>query len=407
MLAAEGEKLMRQDDRPSSISSVTARVAPGGPPPVGRPARPEKVLVVDDEPAVRRMLARVLRHLGFQNIDEAPDGLVASQLFASGVYQVVISDWEMPGLDGLHLLRAIRASENGGDTPVFLMSGRFTNERERAAMEAGADGCFEKPFSVDELGDTVLRALDGRRMAGSSTLERLLVGSDDCSSDGPPHDAAMIRRSDRAPQSGTFAIPLRPDSDPSAGLPVSSRGVYPRAAAPLSKTLLGPLVRPPSRVGPEASVDVDPRELVAPLFARFRRRADAKQVDLMQSCSLPSIRVKPQAFSRALSELIENALEASSSGHPVLIDMRETGDGDSLVQVQDVGCGMSRATLLGIGEPPSMSPTRPAGFGILMARSIIDDHRGVLHFDSAPGVGTTATVWLPRGVEARARPAQS
>jgi signal transduction histidine kinase len=108
-------------------------------------------------------------------------------------------------------------------------------------------------------------------------------------------------------------------------------------------------------------------------------------------CACGSIRVQSEMFSKALFNLLDNAIEATSSGHPVFIDASHTADGDLLWQIQDTGRGMDLDMLARLGEPH-------AGLGVALANAIIQQHGGMLRFESAPGVGTTASVWLPADV---------
>ena len=106
-----------------------------------------QVLVADDCPMMRRALCRVLRGAGFEALTEAEDGLAALALFHERAFDLVISDWNMPGATGLELLERIRQHTSRGLTPVILLTGLGTAERARRAVEAGASGFLGKPFS--------------------------------------------------------------------------------------------------------------------------------------------------------------------------------------------------------------------------------------------------------------------
>jgi len=118
-----------------------------------------RVLVVDDDPLMRRLVSRVLRELGFQSIDQAVDGLAAFTQFQRAPYELVITDWNMPNATGLDLLRAIRGGCERAQTPVLVLTGHVNSERLQEALGAGATGFVAKPFEIGSLCEKVLAAL--------------------------------------------------------------------------------------------------------------------------------------------------------------------------------------------------------------------------------------------------------
>ena len=118
-----------------------------------------RVLVVDDDPLMRRLVTRVLRELGFASIDQAVDGLAAITEFQHAAYELVITDWNMPNATGIDLLRAIRGGSERTQTPVLVLTGHVNSERVQEAIGAGATGFVAKPFEVSGLCQKVLGAL--------------------------------------------------------------------------------------------------------------------------------------------------------------------------------------------------------------------------------------------------------
>jgi two-component system response regulator MprA len=107
-----------------------------------------RVLVVDDEPAVRESLERVLRHDGF-DVDLAADGRAAIRQVASGRPDAVLLDVLMPHLDGVEVCRRLR--DTGDRTPVLMLTARDAITDRVAGLEAGADDYLPKPFALEEL----------------------------------------------------------------------------------------------------------------------------------------------------------------------------------------------------------------------------------------------------------------
>lgn len=109
-----------------------------------------KVLVVDDDALSLRLLGALVERLGHEPI-AAPDGLAAWELFEQHRCGVVISDWNMPGLDGIGLLKRIRAAGGDGYTYFIMLTARSDREDVSAGMAAGADDLLTKPVSRDDL----------------------------------------------------------------------------------------------------------------------------------------------------------------------------------------------------------------------------------------------------------------
>jgi DNA-binding response OmpR family regulator len=109
-----------------------------------------KILMADDDAVTRRLLQSYLQKWGHEVV-MAGDGAEAWQLFQTGQFPLVITDWMMPNLSGLELIRRIRADERFGYVYVILLTGRSQKEDLVEGMEAGADDFVTKPFDRDEL----------------------------------------------------------------------------------------------------------------------------------------------------------------------------------------------------------------------------------------------------------------
>jgi two-component system, chemotaxis family, chemotaxis protein CheY len=110
-----------------------------------------KILVVDDFPTMRRIVRNLLKELGFENVDEAEDGQMALEKLRTGGFQFVVSDWNMPNLDGLSMLQQIRADANLSKLPVLMVTAEAKKENIVAAAQAGANGYVVKPFTAATL----------------------------------------------------------------------------------------------------------------------------------------------------------------------------------------------------------------------------------------------------------------
>ena len=110
-----------------------------------------KFLVVDDFSTMRRIVRNLLKELGFVNVDEAEDGVAALNKLRGGDFNFVISDWNMPNMDGLTLLQTIRADEALKKLPVLMVTAEAKKENIVAAAQAGASGYVVKPFTAATL----------------------------------------------------------------------------------------------------------------------------------------------------------------------------------------------------------------------------------------------------------------
>ena len=110
-----------------------------------------KILVVDDFPTMRRIIRNLLKDLGYENVDEAEDGAMALEKLRNGSFDFVVSDWNMPNLDGLEMLKQIRADANLGSLPVLMVTAEAKTENIIAAAQAGASGYVVKPFTAATL----------------------------------------------------------------------------------------------------------------------------------------------------------------------------------------------------------------------------------------------------------------
>lgn len=110
-----------------------------------------KFLVVDDFSTMRRIVRNLLKELGYSNVDEAEDGAMALSKLKNENFDFVISDWNMPNMDGLELLKTIRGNSAMASLPVLMVTAEAKKENIIAAAQAGASGYVVKPFTAATL----------------------------------------------------------------------------------------------------------------------------------------------------------------------------------------------------------------------------------------------------------------
>jgi two-component system chemotaxis response regulator CheY len=110
-----------------------------------------KILVVDDFSTMRRIVRNLLKELGFANVQEAEDGIDALNKLRSDQFDFVVTDWNMPNMTGIELLRGIRADTNLKHLPVLMVTAEAKKENIIEAAQAGASGYIVKPFTAATL----------------------------------------------------------------------------------------------------------------------------------------------------------------------------------------------------------------------------------------------------------------
>lgn len=110
-----------------------------------------KILIVDDFSTMRRIVKNLLRDLGFNNTQEADDGLTALPMLKKGGFDFVVTDWNMPGMQGIDLLRTIRADDDLKHLPVLMITAEAKREQIIEAAQAGVNGYIVKPFTAATL----------------------------------------------------------------------------------------------------------------------------------------------------------------------------------------------------------------------------------------------------------------
>lgn len=119
-----------------------------------------KILIVDDFSTMRRIIKNLLRDLGFSNTHEADDGQTALPMLKSGDFQFLVTDWNMPGMTGIDLLKAVRADEKLHALPVLMVTAEAKRDQIIEAAQAGVNGYVVKPFTAQALKEKIEKIFD-------------------------------------------------------------------------------------------------------------------------------------------------------------------------------------------------------------------------------------------------------
>jgi two-component system chemotaxis response regulator CheY len=114
-----------------------------------------RILVVDDFSTMRKIIKNILRQLGFNNVVESDDGTTAWETLNRDNIDFIISDWNMPQMTGIELLRKVRASEEYSTTPFLMVTAEAQQENIIEAVQAKVSNYIVKPFTPETLGQKI------------------------------------------------------------------------------------------------------------------------------------------------------------------------------------------------------------------------------------------------------------
>lgn len=114
-----------------------------------------KILIVDDFSTMRRIIKNLLRDLGFSNTHEADDGVTALPMLRNGDFDFLVTDWNMPGMNGIDLLREVRKDSKLSALPILMVTAEAKRDQIIEAAQAGVNGYVVKPFTAQVLKEKI------------------------------------------------------------------------------------------------------------------------------------------------------------------------------------------------------------------------------------------------------------
>lgn len=402
-------------------------------------ARLMKVLLAEDSLTMRRLLASQLRGWNYE-VTEAADGTEAWEAFESGDFTLVLTDWVMPGMDGVDLIRRIRADDRPEYVYVILLTARSENENLVEAMEAGADDFLGKPCNPKELR---VRLLAGERIVN---LELELIRQNQKLLDT---QAALIQ-SEKLAGVGQLAAGMAHEINNPIAFVTNNLAVLQRDVQSLLQ-----LTQDFADALPKfQSADLDTaaqlrkqqqqcdlpwlHENLPQLFQSsrdglFRVREivnnlrdfahlDEADSDIMNVANAMrstlqilaaetsekqitvdtdidgdlTIACRPAKLKQVFHSLLLNAIQASEDGQTIRVNARQEDD-HAVIRIEDEGCGIDDNTRKHLFEPFYTTRKVGAGHGLGLAVSygVIRDHGGSIDVETMVGEGTTFTISLP------------
>jgi two-component system, NtrC family, sensor kinase len=398
-----------------------------------------KVLVVDDSLVTRRLLRSCLQKWEYE-VEEAEDGAQAWEQFQRGDFPLVVTDWLMPGVDGLELVRRIRARQAPGYVYIILLTAKSEREDLIAAMDAGADDFLAKPFDPDELR---VRIREGQRIIG---LERTLAEQNRQLRET---QVELVERKKLA-SLGQLAAGMAHEINNPAAIVTSNLAVLDREVQAVMELLHAyrRSAKAIAQVDPPLAADLARREEACDLawiqkslprlfaasleglsrvrkivnnlrdFARLdaaeldeldlnaalestlevlRRELEARRLSVhARFGALPPLVCQPAKIHQVFHHLLLNAIQASAPDGSIALSTTTEAD-HAVIEIQDFGSGIDPAYMPHLFEP--FFTTKPVGqgtgMGLAVCYGVVRDHGGVIEVQSQVGQGSTFRVRLP------------
>ncbi len=368
-------------------------------------AHRERVLVVDDDPVMRELAAAQLAEAGYVPIvaSNGAEGLAAAR--GDVKPSLIITDVDMPLMNGFDLTRALRADPALQAIPVIVITGSEHPNAVEAAFAAGATSFLAKPINWTLFSHSVRFVL--KSDADQRDL-RLARDAAEAGSQFKDNLLSVMSHELRTPLNAIIGFgqilstQFERENDP-------VHKEYSDYIVDGGKRLLNSvsdmLLASDARTGPIALNDVDctTEEIVDLALSPLEKTLSLAQPDLKRAIRDPGLELccDRALIARALGKLIENAVKFSPRGVSVTIGAALTRSGDLVFLVRDTGPGMPPERLAVAMQPfnqADMSLRRSKeglGLGLPLVSAIISSHEGRFRLDSAPGKGTTAYIVLP------------
>jgi two-component system sensor histidine kinase/response regulator len=370
--------------------------------PASAPEHPIRILVVDDDPLMREVASAQLSLLG-SRVVTAEDGEAALGLLVEG-FDLIVTDLDMPRLDGFALLDRIRQSPHLGDIPVVVITSSSDMAAVNRAYETGATAFIQKPVNWGLFGYQVRSVIRG---AAIEVELRAARDSARHAADVERNLLTMLQHEARTPLHaivGHCEI-LNGLVPPDAINARAEAGRVLRAAWQLNETLRRVFYFSQLTAG---TLPLDPELIpVSTIVGEAVRAVRARAAEIgipvrvEPGAADPKIACDLRVLSAALNELLANGLTHTGAGATVTVGWRVLPNGTAVLEIADDGPGLPPDRLaecqagFGQGGDPLTRQGEGLGIGLAMARRIAELHGGGFSLSSEPGCGTAARLTLP------------
>ena len=367
------------------------------------------ILIVEDDPISALILQKAVEKLGFACL-VARDGEEAWRLFQDTEVDVVISDWMMPGIDGIELCRRVRASQREAYPYFILLTTLGTREHMLHGLQMGADDYLAKPLDRDELQVRLIAAervtsLYQQLAAHKVELERRTQALEATTREQETF-IYTVSHDLKAPLISLQGMARMLGEDYAARLDDQARLYLDRIVANADKmhAMMNDLLEF-SRVG-RVEVDygaVDLGEVVRGVVEQLRHTLTARGAEVRVDGRLPTVYADHTRMTQLLTNLIDNAVKYTPAGRAPLVEVAASDRENCWeITVRDNGAGIPQAfheKVFGLFQRlPSGKALNPGGSGVGLAivARIVETHGGTCWIESEEGVGTAFHCTLPK-----------
>jgi signal transduction histidine kinase len=357
------------------------------------------VFLVDDDPLVTDSLGTALRLETPYHVRAFGSGPAALEALGSDPPDVLITDFKMPGMDGLELLRRVRARLP--DAVLMLLTGYADKDSAILAVnEVGIFQYVEKPWDLHDLLLKLKAALERKELISKlREAQEKLLASERLAAVGRVVSGIAHELGNQLALVGyAEAIKARSAQNPEiAELADIIAAAHKRLAAMVAE--IRDFARQAGADDSSPKVRLEPGDVVSIIeealgILRYDRELVGRKIE-RDIRARPLARVDRGKLSQVVINLVRNAAQATTAGQPVRVTLDER-DGQVVIEVIDEGAGMTPEVQARLGEPFfTTRGERGTGLGVGITRRIVAEHGGSMAFDSAPGRGTTVTVRLP------------
>ena len=370
------------------------------------------VLLVDDSGSVRSIVGKALREEGV-TVTEAEDGNRAFEILCNRMSDtdLVITDIDMPGLDGHALCQRIRRELGLTELPVVFFTGTDQNQRLRA-FTSGATDCLAKPFIKEEMVARLLVHLEKvqlhRRLKRTvSELRSALQWQSEM--------LATLSHDMRAPLNGVLGFSELLLAEPKRPAEERENIEMIQHSGQLLLTLIDDVLTLARQESDQSELEIQPVRLIdlaRKSVINLQHLAKLKEQQLTLTSSLPDAVVMGHAESliRVFNNLLSNAVKFTPTQGRINLEIAANGPDEVAITVADTGIGITQEKLLLLFDRytrlsrPGTAGEAGTGLGMSIVKEFVDLHRGQISVTSTPGQGTRFRITLPRS---SAQPASS
>ena len=377
------------------------------------PYRSARILIVDDDRSMLLLLEELLAHAGYTNLTSTSDSREVCGLCAAFLPDLILLDLRMPHLDGVEVLRRLKAQRAEAYLPVLVLTADVSRESKRTALEAGASDFVTKPFEQIELLLRVRNLLEMRslhrnlREQNEDLEQRIqerthqLLEAEKLATMG--NLLAGVAHELNSPLSvilGQVGLFAPSGVDPNASARIRHIGEAAERCVRIVRSFLTMARRhPPER----AHVSINHLLGEAVEILAFELRIANVEVGFDLENELPLVWADAHQLKQAVVNLVTNARQALQDSRPprrLSVRTRRDTQGQRVrIEVADSGPGIPREVRVRIFEP--FFTTKPegegTGLGLALARGIVESHGGAIDVESAPGEGACFVIELPVG----------